>query len=231
LNTFFLVSLIVFWIKFLLTAIWNLKISNFVIMQDTLQKYLPERAVSLSMELIKENGVHLKIVNQRVTRHGDYRRMPNGSHQITVNATLNKYRFLITLVHEIAHLVAFEKYGRKIKPHGLEWKRTFQYLMLPFLRPEVFPTNLLPMLARHFRNPKASSDTDASLSLALKQFDVQDSEKSYIFELPHGSVFRIYNGKLFQKKNKRVKRYECIEVATGRVYLFQPNAEVELIKD
>ena len=219
------------WIKLLLKGKRNLKISNFATMQDTLEKYLPERAVSLSIELIKENGVHLKIVNQRVTRHGDYRRMPNGSHQITVNATLNKYRFLITLVHEIAHLVAFEKYGHRIKPHGPEWKRTFQYLMLPFLRPEVFPSNLLPILARHFRNPKASSDTDAGLSLALKQFDVQESERSYIFELPHGSVFRIYNGKLFQKRNKRVKRYECVEIATGRVYLFQPNAEVELIND
>jgi len=199
-------------------------------MQQTLEKYIPERAVGLCMELIKENFVNLKIVDQRVTRHGDYMRLPNGSHRITVNATLNKYRFLITLIHEIAHLVAFKKYGRTIKPHGPEWKRTFQYLMLPFIRPEVFPSQLLPLLAGHFKNPKASSDTDARLSLALKEFDGREKDKSYIFELPHGGIFRIYNGKLFQKKNKRVKRYECIEVATGRVYLFQPNAEVELIK-
>ena len=200
-------------------------------MRDTLEKYLPERAVGLSIALIKENGVHLKIVDQRVTRHGDYRRMPNGAHQITVNATLNKYSFLITLIHEIAHLVAFEKYGRRIKPHGLEWKKTFQYLMLPFLRPEIFPTALLPLLANHFRNPKASSDTDARLSLALKQYDPEDKGATYVFQLPHNSIFRIYNGKLFQKKNKRIKRYECVELATGKMYLFQPNAEVELIKD
>ena len=199
-------------------------------MDNILKKYLPERAVTPCLELIKKTGVNLKIVNQRVTRHGDYRKMPNGLHQITVNATLNNYRFLITLVHEIAHLVAFEKYGRLIKPHGLEWKRTFQYLMLPFIRPEIFPSKLLPLLARHFKNPKASSDTDVNLSLALKQFDEQHPSKSYIFEVPNGSVFRIYNGKLFKKGNKRVKRYECVEVASGRVYLFQPNAEVELIK-
>ncbi len=199
-------------------------------MDSTLQKYLPERSVAPCLELIKQTGVHLKIVNQRVTRHGDYRKLPNGLHQITVNATLNKYRFLITLIHEIAHLVAFEKYGRRIKPHGLEWKKTFQYLMLPFLRPEVFPSKLLPLLARHFKNPKASSDTDATLSLALKQFDVQHPSRSYVFEIPHGSIFRLYNGKLYKKGNKRVKRYECVEVNSGRVYLFQPNAEVEVIK-
>tara|TARA_R110002012_G_scaffold318227_1_gene536148 strand:- start:90549 stop:91151 length:603 start_codon:yes stop_codon:yes gene_type:complete len=200
-------------------------------MQKTLEKYLPERAIPLCMELIKVNSVNLKIVNQRVTRHGDYRRLPNGSHKITVNASLNKYRFLMTLVHEIAHLVAFEKYGRSIKPHGLEWKRTFQTLMLPFIRPEVYPPKVLPLIANHFRNPSASSDTDAKLSLALKNYDVQTSDTNYVFELPIGSVFRIYNGRIFRKGNKKVKRYECAELATGKVYLFQPNAEVELIKD
>lgn len=198
-------------------------------MDSILKKYLPERAVEPCLQLIKETGVHLKIVNERVTRHGDYRRMPNGKHQITVNATLNKYRFLITLVHEIAHLVAFEKYSRRIKPHGLEWKRTFQYLMLPFIRPEIFPSQILPLLAKHFKNPKASSSTDAQLSMALQLFDTQHADKTYVFELPLGSVFRIYNGKLYKKGNKRVKRYECVEVATGKLYLFQPNAEVELV--
>jgi hypothetical protein len=203
----------------------------FVYMDDILKKYLPERAVTPCLDLIKLTEVHLKVVNKRVTRHGDYRRMPDGRHLITVNASLNKYRFLITLVHEIAHLAAFEKYGRKIKPHGLEWKHTFQHLMLPFLRPEIFPSKLLPLLANHFKNPKASSSTDARLSIALKTFDPQDRDKSYVFELPLGSVFRLYNGKLYKKGDRRVKRYECIEVATGKKYLFQPNAEVELIKD
>jgi hypothetical protein len=198
---------------------------------DTLQKYLPELAVAPCFELIKTHGVHLKIVNHRVTRHGDYRRLPNGLHLITVNASLNKYRFLITLVHEIAHLVAFETYGRRIKPHGTEWKHTFQHLMVPFIRPEVFPTQLLPIIANHFKNPKASSSTDARLSIALKAFDEEERELSYVYELPMGSVFRLYNGKLYKKGKKKVKRYECVELSTGRLYLFQPNAEVELVKD
>jgi SprT protein len=200
-------------------------------MQNVLQKYIPEHAVEPVFNLIKANQVHLKIVNERQTRHGDYRRHPDGFHQITVNANLNKYRFLMTLIHEIAHLVAIEKYGKNTLPHGQEWKYTFQVLMVPFIRPEIFPNQLLPLLARHFKNPKASSDTDATLSLALKQYDEnKDAEKNYIFEIPYGSVFRIKNGKVFKKIALRVKRYECIEVLTGRTYLFQPNAEVELIR-
>ena len=197
-------------------------------MKDTLAKYIPERAVTPVFDLIVSNRVHLKIVNERLTRHGDYRRGPNGKHEITVNGSLNQYRFLITLIHEIAHLVAFEKYGRAIKPHGNEWKHTFQQLMIPYIRPEVFPTDLLPLLIRHFKNPKASSDTDATLSLALKQFDKQN-DKNYIFEIPYGSFFRIHNGKIFKKIALRVKRYECLEVSSGRLFLFNPNAEVELL--
>ncbi|MDP5043433.1 MAG: SprT-like domain-containing protein [Leeuwenhoekiella sp.] len=198
-------------------------------MKEILGKYIPEQAVVPVFELIKNFGVHLKIVDERVTRHGDYRRLADGGHQITVNTNLNTYRFLITLIHEIAHLVAFQKYGARIKPHGREWKYTFQNLMLPFIRPEIFPKQILPVLAHHFKNPKASSDTDAKLSLALKEFD-PPNDKNYIFEIPEGSLFRIYNGKIFKKGVRRIKRYECLETATGRIYLFQPNAEIELLK-
>ena len=197
-------------------------------MDNVLKKYLPEAAVNSVLQLIKTHDIHLQIVKQRVTRHGDYRKLPNGQHKITVNANLNKYKFLITLVHEIAHLVAFSTYGIKIKPHGQEWKYTFQQLMLPLLRPEIFPNNLLPYLALHFKNPKASSDTDTRLSLALKQYD-PPSDKIPIFEVPYGAKFKLYNGREFIRGKKRVKRYECKETATGRIYLFNPNAEVEAL--
>lgn len=197
-------------------------------MNKILEKYLPSHSVPVVFSLIEENRIHLKIVNERVTRHGDYRRTQDGGHQITVNSNLNKYRFLITTVHEIAHLVAFERFGYNIKPHGREWKFTFQQLMLPFIRPEIFPAQLLPLIAKHFKNPKASSDTDAYLSVALKKFD-PENDKNYIFELPAGGSFRIYNGKVFKKGQKRRKLYECMEISTGKIYLFQPNAQVELL--
>ena len=197
-------------------------------MTDILVKYIPEHAVKPIFELIVANNVHLKIVKERKTRHGDYRKNLTGKHEITVNSNLNKYKFTITLIHEIAHLVAFENFGRNIKPHGEEWKFTFQKLMLPYIRPEIFPNGLLPLLARHFKNPTASSDTDATLALALKQFDAQN-DKNYIFEIPYNSVFRIANGKIFKKIALRVKRYECMEMSSGKTYLFNPNTEVEIL--
>jgi hypothetical protein len=205
------------------------ELATFATMEGILQRYLPERAIGGCLELIRAHGVHLKVVRQRNTRHGDYRILPGGQHLITVNNTPNPYRFLITLVHEIAHLVAFESYGRQIKPHGKEWKYTFRELMLPFLRPDIFPDRLLPVLANHFRNPRASSSTDTTLALALKVYDPAADRQHYVFEIPEGGIFRLYNGRIFRKGGIRRKRYQCVEVATGKLYLFQPHAEVELL--
>ncbi|MCF8274769.1 MAG: ImmA/IrrE family metallo-endopeptidase [Flavobacteriaceae bacterium] len=197
-------------------------------MQNKLQDFISPNAMPQVLKLLEHEQLVVKIKNERKTRHGDYRRLPNGKHQITINSNLNEYRFLITLIHEIAHFEAYKNYNQFIKPHGVEWKRTFQHLILPFLNPEIFPNEMLPLLAKHFKNPKASSDTDAPLAYALKQFD-ESVNKTYIFELPLGSTFKIYNGKIFKKAHKRVKRYECVEVKTGKLYLFNPNVEVELI--
>ncbi|TYA69850.1 SprT-like domain-containing protein [Seonamhaeicola marinus] len=197
-------------------------------MQTQIKEYIPQSALARVLSLLQHDNLVVKIKKERKTRHGDYMRLPNGKHQITVNANLNEYRFLITLIHEIAHFEAYKAYGKFIKPHGIEWKRTFQHLMLPFLNPEVFPKDLLPLLAKHFKNPKASSDTDVNLALALKQFD-EPNDKTYIFDVPLGSDFKLYNGRIFKRGKKRVKRFECIELKTGKLYLFNPNAEVELL--
>jgi len=197
-------------------------------MQEILQEYIPEQSLVQVLKLLEHDNLVVKVKKERKTRHGDYRKLPNNKHQITINSNLNRYRFLITLIHEIAHFEAYKQYGRFIKPHGLEWKRSFQHLMLPFLNPEIFPESILPILANHFKNPKASSDTDIVLSRVLKQFDASN-DKTYIFEVPFNSTFKLYNGKVFKKGNKRVKRYECIEIKTGKLYLFNPNAEVEII--
>jgi hypothetical protein len=198
---------------------------------EVLRPYVPENALEPVFELIKHYRIHLKIVNERVTRHGDYRRDEKGKHLITINATLNSYQFLMTLIHEIAHLVAIQKYGNAIKPHGVEWKSTFQLLMVPFINPTIFPSSLLPLLANHFRNPSASSDTDAKLSIAMKRYDKQDKDCNicFIYEIPIGSHFKTYNGKIFKRGPLRIKRFECLEVASGKLYTFKANAEVEML--
>ncbi|MBS9773664.1 MAG: SprT-like domain-containing protein [Tenacibaculum sp.] len=193
---------------------------------NILSKYITSNAIPLVEYLINEHKINLKIVNQRQTKHGDFRTLINGQTQITVNNNLNKHQFLLTLIHEIAHHVTFKKFGR-VQPHGKEWKTIFQHLMMPFLHPEIYPKEILPFLANYLKNPKASTDTDVKLSLALRGFEAEKG-KSFIFEVPNESIFRFKN-KLYKRGCKRRTRYECINLSNKKTYLFNQNVEVELI--
>ncbi len=154
---------------------------------EILSKYIPKNAIELVDEILLNHPIHIKIVNNRTTKHGDFKRFKDGSLQITINNNLNKYQFLLTLIHEIAHLVTYKK-SKRVKPHGVEWKLSFQHLMLPFLQPSIYPPNILPILANYLKNPKASTGADVKLTYALKQHD-EMSGKNFIFELQHGSIF------------------------------------------
>jgi len=195
-------------------------------MIEILSKYIPENAIGFVQEILINHPVQLKIVNKRTTKHGDFKRSHNGDFQITINKNLNSYQFLLTLVHEVAHLVT-HKQKKNVKPHGIEWKRNFQHLMLPFLHPSIFPQELLPYLAKYLKNPKASTGSDVDLTYALKQYD-EKSGKYFIFELEHGSIFTFKN-KTYKKGNKRRTRIACIEIHSNRTYLFNQNVEVNLI--
>lgn len=195
-------------------------------MAEILSKYIPENSVKLVAEILLEHPINIKIVNNRATKHGDFKRMKNGKVQITINNSLNPYQFLLTLIHEIAHFTTYKEYKR-VKPHGIEWKRKFQHLMLPFLQPLIFPKQLLPYLANYLKNPKASTGSDVQLTYQLKQFD-SATDKNIIIELDQGSLFT-YNNKTYKKGNTRRTRIECIELNSKRTYLFNQNAEVNLV--
>ena len=191
------------------------------------KSYIPQKAISFVQFLIDEHNFTLKIVNQRQTKHGDFRKLSNGKFQITVNNNLNKHQFLLTLVHEIAHHVTHQKFGR-VQPHGKEWKTIFQHLMLPFLRPEIYPNEMLPYLAKYLKNPKASTDADVQLSLALKG-NRSESGKEFVFNVSAGQLFEFKNT-IYKRGNKRRTRFECLNINNGKLYLFNQNVEVIVCK-
>src|ERR1700694_32960 len=95
-----------------------------------LQDYLPPNTYEAVLDYLQQYQVHLTVARERKSILGDYRhRLRDKNHRISVNGNLNKYAFLITLLHELAHLLTFEKYGNRVAAHGKEWKLLFGQLL------------------------------------------------------------------------------------------------------
>lgn len=197
---------------------------------EILKKYIPEPCVPLIASWIIDLDFKLKIKKERSTRLGDYTSPRNGlNHIITVNYNLNKYAFLITLIHEIAHLVTYDEYKNVVNPHGVEWKKNFQKLIQPFLSTDIFPLEVFAALRKYMQNPAASSCTDVQL---LKTLKLHDEETGTVFleYLPINSHFLFNGSRIFIKGEKIRKRFKCKEINTGLIYLFNPLTEVELFE-
>ena len=189
---------------------------------------VPDNSTELLSELIKNENLSIKIVKSRKTKHGDFRSLKDGKFQITLNHIDNKFRFLITLVHELAHFKVSQSFKYRVNPHGFEWKKIYKHLMLPFLNNKIFPDDVLKHLAFHMINPPATTDSDINLVVALQNYELNNDNKSFLFEVELNDFFIYQENKVFIKLHKRRKRYICKNVSNGRKFLFSPVARVKI---
>jgi SprT protein len=196
---------------------------------QVLTQYMPPAAAPLIAKWIDYFQCEFKISRNRATKLGDYRHpFKDSGHKISVNNDLNRYAFLVTTVHEFAHLLTWNEYKNKVKPHGQEWKNNFKRMMSPFLEQSVFPEDIQQAILTYLSNPSASSCTDLQLSRALKRYD-QAYNSSRLEEIPLNTVFTIKDGRKFRKGERLRKRYRCLCLDNGNIYLFNPLAEVTLL--
>lgn len=195
--------------------------------QNILKKYLPKEFVVYVSDLIVHSNVKFKIVAPRSTKLGDFRpsSKKNGTSQITVNGDLNPYAFLITTLHELAHLNTFHSHGAYVNPHGNEWKKEYISLLEPILTVSSLPVDIKNTLTKSIRNPKASSCSDIHLSRVLKKYDEAKNTQT-LEELDEHAIFSI-NKKVFSKGKLRRTRYLCKEMDSGKSYLIHALAEVK----
>jgi SprT protein len=192
-----------------------------------LQHYLPKGSFEGVVYYLQHYKVQLTITRQRQSILGDYRHAHGAEgHRISVNGNLNKYSFLITLLHELAHLFTYEQFGHRVMAHGKEWKNEFSKILAKFLLQKVFPADIEKALLRTLQNPAASSCGDEKLLRVLHNYDNKKEGVALVESLPEGSLFKIKGGRIFKKGEKVRKRYKCTEVATGKLYLFSAVYEV-----
>lgn len=197
-----------------------------------LQSYLPEGCFEEVLYYLQHYKVHLTISRERQSILGDYRHAhPGKNHRISVNGNLNKYAFLITLLHELAHLFTYEKCGHRVQAHGREWKNEFGKILAEFLQKKIFPADIEKALLNTLHNPAASSCGDEKLLRVLHQYDEKANGLYLVEQLPGGSLFAIKGGRIFKKGEKIRKRFKCVEVKTGKFYLFSAVYEVTVVSD
>ena len=196
---------------------------------NILEKYLPKGTAPIIGRWIDYFQCEFKISRNRSSKYGDYRPpFKDSGHRISVNYNLNPYAFLVTTVHEFAHLLTWNEHKRKAKPHGIEWKLNFKKMMRPFFDAHAFPEDVQRAIIEYLNNPSASSCTDLTLFRVLRSYDLKpEGDRAVSVEkLPESSLFAMKNGRVFRKETRIRKRYRCIEVNSGAVYLFSPLAEV-----
>jgi hypothetical protein len=171
---------------------------------------------------------------------GDYMPPHNGrNHTITINRNLNKYSFFITLLHEIAHLITWNKYKGKVQVHGTEWKTEYRkllnyFLLMDSLLPDeekLFPSDVRAALKKHICNPPAAQCSDIQLARTLDRYG-EDKNFLTLEKIPSGSHFRIVYSRdklskdVYIKGEKRRTRFYCIHAFTHKKYLIHALCKV-----
>lgn len=195
---------------------------------SSLEDFIPKGSLPPVLKYLQQYKVHLTITRGRKSVLGDYRHaLGNKTHRISVNGNLNRYAFLITLIHELAHLVTFMQFQHRVAAHGREWKDTYRMLLLQFLADDLFPANIKQALERSLHNLPASSCADENLTRVLKTYDSSANGLVMIEQLAEGTLFTIEGGRVFKKGKQLRKRFQCLEVDSGKLYLFSPVYEVK----
>jgi hypothetical protein len=195
---------------------------------EYLRQFIPDPSAPLILEYLHHYKVHLTITRERKSVLGDYRHATHGNnHRISVNGNLNKYSFLITLIHELAHLVTFMEYGNQVQSHGKEWKLVYRKMLEEFLRLKVFPDDVLAALKKNLHDLPASSCADENLMRILKKYDKNPGGLILVEQIAEGANFSLDDGRVFRKGKKLRKRFQCVELSTGKLYLFSPIYEVK----
>ncbi len=201
--------------------------------KEALTQFMPEVATDYVLGFIYKYKVQFKIKNPRNTKLGDFRPAYKlEPYRISINGDLNEYEFLIVTLHEIAHLLIWDKFENRVKPHGKEWKEKFRELLYKSLDMNFFPDDIkLAIYNNYIKKATFTSTTSIELKTALNRYSDKDENTICLQDIPNNCVFMLKSGKTFKKEEKLRKRYRCKELKSGKYYTVHYLAEVIQYKE
>jgi len=190
---------------------------------EIVRPHLPVAAVDHVARAVSRLQLDVVVVRPRRTKLGDHRppRPPARAHRVTINADLNPWAFLTTLLHEVAHATTWERHAgrrRRLRPHGPEWRTEFSALLAPLVDARVFPEGLAVAVLRSLARPAAATCSARGLLLALARYDQRRDDRVRVEDLADGAWFRIDGGHAFRAGRPVRTRRRCFEAGTGREY-------------
>ncbi|MBA3829583.1 MAG: hypothetical protein H0X33_11650 [Taibaiella sp.] len=197
-----------------------------------LEQFLPPNTFDKIAPFFSNHTIHLTLTHERKSVLGDYRSpiKDASNHRISINGNLNPYSFLITLLHELAHMLTYNHFKDCVSPHGREWKTQFRHILIPFLGKRIFPGEIEKALHAYLHDPAASTCTDPILFKALYMYDERKPGYKLVDDININGHFETDDGRVFQKLEHLRTRSKCRELGSGKMYLFQGIVEVRSVR-
>lgn len=208
-------------------------ISRTTLDSNIISPYIPESGIEITSNWIKTYPLQIRITRDRTTKSGDFRPPDRTSlyNRISINRSLNNYAFIITFAHEFAHVITWNKYKIKAKPHGNEWKENYRILIFSLIENNIFPAEIEHALIKCFvANNQPACSSEHNLSVVLSKYDTENKGQ-FLDVLAFDSIFAIHNGKVFRKGEKIRTRYKCYCLNNKRWYYISPVMRVTAVSN
>lgn len=195
-------------------------------LRQAITPFFPQGLIDFTLAQMIQHNIRVKLAKPRMSVHGWFRAGRKGGRPIiSLNSNLKPWMMFLVFVHELAHLKIFDKYGRKVMPHGKEWQVQMRELFLPIIEAGTIPRPLADQLSHHLVKAPATFSRDRKLMHEIILLD-GDNLPVLLSDWPFGKEFTLAGGKRFIKLEKLNTRFRCMSVENKRHYLISGHAEI-----
>ena len=197
---------------------------------------VPAYGMPLVARLVRSYDFAFRFAPPRLRKLGDYTRKANGEVAITINADLPPELFLVTFLHEVAHLEALQNRTRREAPHGKRWQACFGALLTELCQSAeaAMPAPLHQALVRHSQAPTATLTADPALARLLLPAKPPRQALAdgfaHVEMLAAGTAFA-YRGKAFLLSGKMRTRHYGTDLQTGQLWKFSAQCTVQILPE